>query len=102
MGEIVELSRALIVRLESCFCRDKQHSLFSVDWVLKQKHLMTKTERNGKVVSHYTNPAVYRPIVLQIVDYNLLSDLHPKEQHFTLFKFKIILLIPTTCCENCV
>lgn len=84
-------SAMLIVRLESWFCQEKQNSLFSVDWALKQKHLMTKTDQSGKVVSHYTNSAIHWPIVLQIEVCNLSSDLHPKKRHITIFKLLTML-----------
>lgn len=80
MKEIVKSSRnprtskyqALIVRcLESWFCQEKQNRQFSVDWVLRQKHLMTTTKRSGKVVSHYTSSAIHWPIILQTEVWNL-------------------------------
>lgn len=79
--------QALIVHcLERWFWREKQNRLFSVDWVLRQKHLMTTTKRSGKVVSHYTSSAIHWPIILQIEFWNLWSDLHPKKWHITVFK----------------
>lgn len=70
MKEIVESSReyekenprqspstTLIIRLESWIRQEKPTRLFSVDWVLKQKHL-TRTERSVKLVSHYTHCAL--------------------------------------------
>lgn len=101
MKEIVKSSRnprtskyqALIVRcLESWFCQEKQNRLFSVDWVLRQKHPMTTTKRSGKVVSHYTSSAIHWPIILQIEVWNLWSDLHPKKWHIIVFK-----LLSTWC-----